>query len=46
MLRTEHNYRITMVLFLYYYYYYLLLWQCEIHRYADIIKFIRAVYTL
>ena len=24
----------------------LLLWQCEIHRYADIIKFGRAVYTL
>ena len=25
--------------------YQLLLWQCEIHRCADIIKFSRAVYT-
>ena len=45
MLRTEHNYRVTLGLFLYYYYY-LLLWQCEKHRYADIIKFSWSVYTL
>ena len=23
-----------------------IMWQCEIHRYADVIKFSRAVYTL
>ena len=27
-------------------YYLLVLWQCEIHRFADIIKFSQAVYAL